>query len=140
MKSQKTFTECPSCRGNNLQTLGAGSWFCLDCDWDDLSPVAQETDALISALRHGDRVARREAAQVLINVGNTEQDIASSTDLQPLLDALFDEDDDVRYFATVALGKLGEPGALAKLKQIAQSDSSQLVRQGAMVAIERLTI
>jgi len=122
-----------------VQTLSTDSWFCLDCDWDDLSPVTQETDALISALRHGDRVARREAAQVLINVGNTEQDIASATDLEPLLDALNDEDDDVRYFATVALGKLGEIGALAKLKQVAQCDASELVQQGAMIAIERLT-
>ena len=122
-----------------MQTLGADSWFCLDCDWDELSPVAQETDALISALRHGDRAARREAAQVLINVGNTEQDIASSADLVPLLDALNDEDDDVRYFTTVALGKLGESAALARLKQVAQCDASELVRQGAIIAIERLT-
>ena len=96
MKSQKKFTECPNCHSKNVQTLGTDSWFCLDCDWDELSLVTQETDALISALRHGDRAARREAAQVLINVGNTEQDIASAADHEPLLEALNDEDDDVR--------------------------------------------
>jgi len=139
VKSQKKFIECPNCHSKNVQTLGTDSWFCLDCDWDELSLVTQETDALISALRHGDRAARREAAQVLINVGNTEQDIASSADLEPLLEALNDEDDDVRYFATVALGKLGEIGALERLKQVARSDGCELVCQGALVAIERLT-
>ncbi|MBI1922818.1 HEAT repeat domain-containing protein [Candidatus Poribacteria bacterium] len=78
------------------------------------------------------------AAQALINIGDAQRHLATSNDLGPLLESLDDEDDDVRYFATVALGKLGDTRALAKLKRVAQSDSAVLVREGAKTAIERI--
>ena len=138
MKSQPVLTECPSCHSKNVQVVGKIGWFCLDCDWDDLPAVTGEMDSLISTLRHGDREARREAAQALINIGDFERHLATSDDLTPLLEALDDADDDVRYFATVALGQLGDRRALPKLKQVAREDSATLAREGAKTAIERL--
>lgn len=138
MKSQQKFSECPNCHSKNIQAVGEDAWFCLDCDWDALPVVTKETDALISVLRHGNREARRAAVQALINIGDAQRHIATSDDLEPLLESLNDEDDDVRYFATVALGKLGDTRALAKLKRVAQSDSTILVREGAKTAIERI--
>ena len=138
MNSQPTLTECPSCHSKNVQVVGKNGWFCLDCDWDNLSTVTGEMDSLITTLRHGDREARREAAQALINIGDFERHLATSGDLTPLLEALDDADDDVRYFATVALGQLGDRRALPKLKQIARKDSATLAREGAKTAIERL--
>jgi HEAT repeat protein len=136
MNSQPKPTECPSCHSKNVQAVGKDGWFCLDCDWNNLPAVTGEMDALISTLRHGDTEARREAAQALINMGDFERHLATSDDLTPLLEALDDADDDVRYFATVALGKLGDTRALAKLKHIVHNDSSRLVREGAKTAIE----
>ena len=118
--------------------LGVDSWFCLDCDWDDISAVTKENDPLISALRHGDANARRQAAQALINIGDAERHLATVDDFGPLLEALDDPDDDVRYFATVALGKLEDTRALETLQQVRRNDSSELVRQGAMTAIQQL--
>ena len=138
MNSQSKPTECPSCHSKNVQAVGKDGWFCLDCDWDNLSAVTGEMDALISTLRHGDAEARREAAQALINIGDFERHLATSDDLTPLLEALDDADDDVRYFATVALGQLGDRRALPKLRQIAQEDAATLAREGAKTAIERL--
>ena len=138
MNSQLTLTECPSCHSKNVQVVGKNGWFCLDCDWDDLPAVTGEMDSLISTLRHGDKEARREAAQALINIGDFESHLATSDDLTPLLEALDDADDDVRYFATVALGQLRDRRALPKLKQVAQEDSATLAREGAKTAIERL--
>ena len=138
VRIQHKFTECPDCHSQNIQGFGEDSWFCLDCEWDNLSPVTKETDPLILSLRCGDGQARREAAQALINIGDEGRHLATSDDLEPLLEALDDGDEDVRYFATVALGKLGEASALAKLKRVTQRDSSELVRQGAMTAIEWL--
>lgn len=136
MTIQQTVTVCPACHSKNVETVDESTWFCLDCDWDNLPVVSKRTDALISALRHGDRDARREAAQTLINMGDADRHLATSNDLDPLLEALDDTDDDVRYFATVALGKLGDTRALAKLKHIVHNDSSRLVREGAKTAIE----
>ena len=138
MNSQPKPTECPSCHSKNVQAVGKDGWFCLDCDWDNLPAVTGEMDALISTLRHGDTEARREAAQVLINMGDFERHLATSDDLTPLLEALDDADDDVRYFATVALGQLGDKRALPKLKQLAREDAATLAREGAKTAIERL--
>lgn len=138
MNSESKLTECPSCHSKNVQIVGKIGWFCLDCDWDDLPSVTGEMDALISTLRHGDKEARREAAQALINIGDFERHLATNDDLPPLLEALDDADDDVRYFATVALGQLGDRRALPKLKQVAQEDAATLAREGAKTAIERL--
>ena len=138
MKPAQPFTECPSCHSTNLQSLDTGSQFCLDCNWDNLPDAPKGADPLISALRFGDAVARREAVQVLINIGDTDRDIASADDMGPLLEALDDADDDVRYFATVALSELGVPDALEKLRRVAENDPSELVRIGAMTAIENL--
>ncbi len=138
MNSQLTLTECPSCHSKNVQVVGKDGWFCLDCDWDNLSTVTGEMDSLISTLRHGDKEARREAAQALINIGDFERHLATSDDLTPLIEALDDADDDVRYFATVALGQLGDKRALPKLKQVAREDAATLAREGAKTAIERL--
>ena len=138
MNSQSKPTECPSCHSKNVQTVDKDGRFCLDCDWDNLPAVTREMDALISTLRHGDTEARREAAQALINIGDFERHLATSDDLPPLLEALDDTDDDVRYFATVALGQLGDRRALPKLKQVAREDAVTLAREGAKTAIERL--
>ena len=140
MNAQSKITECPSCHSGNVQVVGKEGWFCLDCDWDDLPTVTGEMDALLSALRHGDAEARREAAQALINIGDSDRHLATSDDIAPLLEALDDADDDVRYFATVALGQLGDRRALPKLRQVAQEDAATLAREGAKTAIERLEI
>lgn len=138
MSNRKPLTKCPDCNSANIQRIGENGYFCLDCEWDNLSFVTGDNDSLISALRHGDVNARREAIQALINIGDTDRDLATSADLVPLLEALDDIEDDVRYFSTVALGKLGDTTALPKLREIEQHDSSELVRQGAQTAIERL--
>lgn len=138
MSFQSRPTECPNCRSENIQAVGRHGWFCLDCDWDNLPAVTGEMDTLISTLRHGDADARREAAQALINIGDFERHLATSDDLTPLLESLNDADDDVRYFATVALGQLGDRRAIPKLRQTAQGDAATLVREGAKTAIERL--
>ena len=138
MGDQQPLTTCPDCNSANIQRIGENGYFCLDCEWDNLSFVTGDNDSLISALRHGDINARREAAQALINIGDTDRDLATSEDLAPLLEALDDSEDDVRYFSTVALGKLGDTNALPKLKQVEQHDFSELVKQGAKTAIERL--
>ena len=138
MSSQTPVTTCPDCHSASVQRIGADGYFCLDCQWDNLSFVTGENDSLLSALRHGDSNARREAVQALINIGDTDRDLATSDDLAPLIEALEDSDDDVRYFSTVALGKLGESAALPKLKEVELHDSSELVKQGAKTAIERL--
>ena len=131
-------TTCPDCSSAKVQRIGADGYFCLDCEWDNLSLITSDNDSLVSALRNGDISARREAAQALINIGDTDRDIATSKDLAPLLEALEDSEDDVRYFSTVALGKLGDAAALPRLREIEQHDSSELVKQGAKTAIERL--
>ena len=138
MNFQSRPTECPSCHSKNVQAVGRNGWFCLDCDWDNLPAVTGEMDALISTLRHGDAEARREAAQALINIGDFERHLATNDDLTPLLEALEDTDNDVRYFATVALGQLQDKRAIPKLRQIAQRDAAAIVREGAKTAIERL--
>ncbi len=138
MGDQQPLTTCPDCNSANIQRIGENGYFCLDCEWDNLSFVTGDNDSLISALRHGDINARREAAQALINIGDTDRDLATSEDLAPLLEALDDSEEDVRYFSTVALGKLGDTNALPKLKQVEQHDFSELVKQGAKTAIERL--
>ena len=138
MSHQQPLTACPNCNSASIQRIGADGYFCLDCEWDNLSYVTGDNDSLISALQHGDVNARREAVQALINIGDTDRDLATSEDLAPLLEALDDSEDDVRYFSTVALGKLGDAAALPKLKEVEQHDASELVRQGAKTAIERL--
>ncbi len=138
MSSQQKFTECPKCHSKNVQAVGEDGWFCLDCEWDNLTAVTKPIDSLISALRHGDREARREAAQALINTGDFDRHLATPDDIEPLFEALGDPDDDIRYFAAVALGKLGDACALTRLKQVAQSDPAVLVREGAKTAIERI--
>ena len=138
MSNQQPLAACPDCNSVHLQRIGEDGYFCLDCEWDNLSFVTGDNDSLISALRNGDINARREAAQALINIGDTDRDLATSEDLAPLLEALDDSEDDVRYFSTVALGKLGDAAALPKLKDVEQHDASELVRQGAKTAIERL--
>ena len=138
MRSKMEFAECPQCGSGKVQLLGSDSWFCLDCDWDEMSIVTTQSDPLNSALRHADADGRREAVQALINIGDTERHLAGADDVEPLLEALEDPDDDVRYFATVALGRLGDVRALRTLKKIRRTDSSELVRQGAITAIEQL--
>ncbi len=136
MTLQQTVTVCPACNSKNVEAVDQNSSFCLDCDWDNLPFVSKRTDALISALRHGDPEARREAAQTLINIGDANRHVATPDDLNPLLEALDDTDDDVRYFAAVALGKLRDTRARARLEHIVHNDPSGLVREGARSAIE----
>ena len=82
--------------------------------------------------------SRRIAAQALINIGDADRHLASLTDTNVLLEALDDEDDDVRYFVAVALGKLEVSLSLDKLKQLARDDASALVREGAKIAVEQI--
>ncbi len=135
---QQEYGECPKCGNANVQQLDANSWFCLDCDWDNLSAITNGNDELLASLRYGDIHSRRIAAQALINIGDDERHLASLSDTEALLEALDDEDADVRYFVAVALGKLEAKLGLNKLKQLAQNDTSALVRQGAQTAIEQI--
>ena len=80
----------------------------------------------------------RIAAQALINIGDADRHLASPMDTNALLEALDDEDDDVRYFVAVALGKLEVSLSLGKLKQLARDDASALVREGAKIAVEQI--
>ena len=139
------FEECPHCGSVNVQNLAEDSWFCLDCDWDTLTVIpAAANNGLLASLRYGDIHSRRIAAQSLINIGDEERDLGTLTDIEALLDALDDEDADVRYFVAVALGKIEANGAarqaegLDKLRYLAQSDASALVREGAKDAVERI--
>ena len=139
MSQQQEFGECPSCGNANLQHLDGSSWFCLDCDWDNLTVIPSSThDELLTSLRHGDLHSRRIAAQALINIGDADQHLATLTDANVLLEALDDEDADVRYFVAVALGKLEASLSLGKLKQLARDDASALVREGAKTAVEQI--
>ncbi len=135
---QQEFGECPKCGSANVQQLDEKSWFCLDCDWDNLSAITNGNDELLASLRYGNIHSRRIAAQSLINIGDDERHLASPSDTEALLEALDDEDADVRYFVAVALGKLAAKLSLNKLKQLAQNDTSALVRQGAQTAIEQI--
>lgn len=138
MVSYQEYNECPQCGDLNVQQLDGNSWFCLDCDWDNLSAISNGNDELIASLLHGDIHSRRIAAQSLINIGDMDRHLASQADTEVLLNALDDEDADVRYFVAVALGKLEAKLGLSKLKKLAQHDTSALVRQGAITAIEQI--
>lgn len=138
MAQQHGFGECPSCGNTNLRRLDGNSWFCLDCDWDNLTVIPTGNDELLASLRHGDIHARRIAAQALINIGDADRHLATLTDTTALLEALDDEDADVRYFIAVALGKLKASLSLGKLKQLARDDTSALVREGAKTAVEQI--
>lgn len=137
--SQLTMYEvCPKCSTTNVQQLDKESWFCLDCDWDNLTEIATGNDELLTSLLHGDLHSRRIAAQSLINIGDVDRHLASPSDIDAMLKALDDEDSDVRYFVAVALGKLDARECLKRLKQLAQNDVSALVREGAQTAIEQI--
>ena len=136
MNQQPEFVKCPKCNNTNIQQLEGKSWFCLDCDWDNLSAITNGNDELLASLRYGDIHARRIAAQSLINIGDFDKHLATHFDTEALLQALDDEDADVRYFVAVALGRLAAKPGLNKLKHLAQNDTSALVRQGAQTAIE----
>ena len=138
MSQQQEFDGCPSCGNTNLRRLDGNSWFCLDCDWDNLSVIPKGNDELLTSLRHGDVHSRRIAAQALINIGDADQHLATVMDSNALLEALDDEDADVRYFVAVALGKLEASLSLGKLKQLARDDASALVREGAKTAVEQI--
>ena len=138
MAQQQEFGECPSCGMTNLRRLDGNSWFCLDCDWDNLTVIPTGNDEILASLRHGDIHARRIAAQALINIGDADRHLATLTDTTALLEALDDEDADVRYFVAVALGKLEASLTLGKLKQLARDDASALVREGAKTAVEQI--
>ncbi len=138
MSQPSEYAVCPKCGHANVQKLDEKSWFCLDCDWDNLSAIKSGNDELLSSLRHGDLHTRRITAQALINIGDIERHIATPSDVDALLDALEDEDADVRYFVAVALGKLAASNCLPKLKTLAHNDTSALVRQGAQTAIEQI--
>ena len=139
MSQQQEFEGCPSCGRTNLRRLDGNSWFCLDCDWDNLSVIPTgNNDELLTSLRHGDVHSRRIAAQALINIGDADRHLATVMDSNALLEALDDEDADVRYFVAVALGKLEASLSLGKLKQLARDDASALVREGAKTAVEQI--
>ena len=138
MKQQQVFEECPKCGNVNVQQLDENSWFCLDCDWDNLTEIATGNDELLTSLLHGDIHSRRIAAQSLINIGDVDRHLASPTDIDAMLKALDDEDSDVRYFVAVALGKLTAIDCLNRLKQLVQDDVSALVREGAQTAIQQI--
>ena len=138
MAQQQEFGECPSCGNENLRRLDGNSWFCLDCDWDNLTIIPTGNDEILASLRHGDIHARRIAAQALINIGDADRHLATLTDTTTLLEALDDADADVRYFVAVALGKLKASLSLGKLKQLAKDDASALVREGAKTAVEQI--
>ena len=138
ISQQLVFEECPACRNVNLRQLDGNSWFCLDCDWDNLAVIPKDNDELIVSLRHGDLHSRRIAAQALINIGDADRHLATMMDTNALLEALDDEDADVRYFVAVALGKLDASLSLGKLKQLARNDASALVREGAKTAVEQI--
>ena len=138
MSQQQEFSECPSCGDTNLRRLDGNSWFCLDCDWDNLAIIPKGNDELLTSLRHGDLHSRRIAAQALINIGDADRHLATLMDSNALLEALDDEDADVRYFVAVALGKLEASLSLGKLKQLARDDASVLVREGAKSAVEQI--
>lgn len=138
MSQPDAYVACPHCGHANVQQLDEKSWFCLDCDWDNLSAINNGNDELLSSLKHGDIHTRRIAAQSLINIGDIERHIATQSDTEALLEALDDEDADVRYFIAVALGKLAAEHCLNKLRVLAHNDSSALVRQGAQTAIEQI--
>ena len=138
VNQQQEFGECPSCTKTNLRRLDGNSWFCLDCDWDNLTIIPKGNDELLTSLRHGDVHSRRIAAQALINIGDADRHLATMMDTNTLLEALDDEDADVRYFVAVALGKLEASLSLGKLKQLARDDASALVREGAKTAVEQI--
>lgn len=139
MSQRQEFGGCPSCGNTNLRRLDGNSWFCLDCDWDNLPVIPNGNhDELLVSLRHGDLHSRRIAAQALINIGDGDRHLATATDTKVLLAALDDTDADVRYFVSVALGKLEVSTSLGKLKQLARDDASALVREGAKTAAEQI--
>lgn len=138
MSQQQEFEGCPSCGNVNLRCMNGDSWFCLDCDWDNLEVIPQGNDELLTSLLHGDIHSRRLAAQALINIGDADRHLATVTDASALLAALDDEDADVRYFVAVALGRLAADLSLGKLRQLARDDASALVREGAKTAVEQI--
>jgi HEAT repeat protein len=88
-------------------------------DKDDVpqEPTADSTslDSLLAALGSYDGVARQRARQDLVAIGGPA--------VAPLIEALTDPNDDVRWEAAKALGQIGDPAAAALVSVLEDENS-----------------
>lgn len=127
-------------------------------------------DRLVEALKDDDAFVRESAANALAEIGaptSVDALIASLSDpretpavrgevakalgfthspeaFEPLVQALGDEDAEVRFFAAVGLGELGDPRAIDALKSLAAQDRAEVsifgtVAEAATGALEALS-
>ena len=88
-----------------------------------------EIDKLVQGLGSTRWEARRAASEALVNIG--------SPAISPLIDALKDNNPDVRWAAIRALGKLGDPSAVKPIiKALRDEDSG--VRKTAAEALGKI--
>jgi HEAT repeats len=87
----------------------------------------------ILANRHEDRIVRMVAARAIGDVG-----VGSAS--QILLENLPDPDPPLRHKIVQALGKIGDTRTMSQLHKLASNDASDLVRQAAINALQRISI
>ncbi|NKE71387.1 HEAT repeat domain-containing protein [Candidatus Manganitrophus noduliformans] len=86
---------------------------------------------VIKALYDPNPSVRRFAA---FSVGRPKDRVA----VQPLIDVLMDSDEMVRFGAVSSLGFIGAPEAIQKMKEVAEADPSEEVRERAREAIQNI--
>ncbi len=88
-------------------------------------------------------VDQQETPKVRGMAAEALADLRDIRSVPPLIDALSDPITEVRFWAAFALGELGDPAAILKLKQLAAKDNAVLpgwweVKREAASAIERI--
>lgn len=89
----------------------------------------EKPENLVTFLKQGNIDVRWRTARILGSMGSQSCD--------PLVKALYDDDNGVRLLAAWALGKTGEPRAIAALLR-ASPDDDNLVQLAIDCALERL--
>jgi len=90
---------------------------------------ARAVELLIKALEDDGFFVRTNARDALIMIGEPA--------VEPLIQAMHDEDDDVREAAAVVLGEIGDARAIEPLTQ-ALEDEDYGVRRAAKEALEKI--
>ena len=75
--------------------------------------------------------ARKKAAETLGQIRDTRA-------VEPLILGLKDEDGDVRWKAAIALGEIGDRGAIAGLNKLLEHEENNLIREAAEKALKKM--
>ena len=96
--------------------------------------VGDEVSVVISALKDKHFRARRDAAWILKNTGETLKEAADVRPVEPLIEVLSDKDRETRSGAVLALGNIGDARAVEPLIQVLK-DEDRGVQQSAASAL-----